>query len=164
MAGVQTMHRGGVTVEIVDRTRAPLDHAAIADLVAYVLEAERAAPAELGLRFVGERAMRGLNAAHRGERGVTDVLSFPLEEPGEWPAGATGDRPPRLLGDVVVCPRQAARQAAGDDTPAAYELAVLVVHGVLHLLGWEHDETQGAMGARQAELLRSFDWSRLVGT
>jgi probable rRNA maturation factor len=162
MAGVRTMQRGGVTVEIVDRTRTPLGHAAIADLVVHVLEEEGAVPAELGLRFVGERTMRGLNAAHRGVRGVTDVLSFPLEEPGEWPAGAAGERPPRLLGDVVVCPRQAARQAAGDDTPVAHELAVLLVHGVLHLLGWEHDETPGPMGARQAELLRSFEWSRLV--
>jgi len=162
MASLETMLRGDVVVEIADLTRALIDHEAVADLVAHVLEAERAAPAEVGLRFVGERTMRGLNDEHRGVNAVTDVLSFPLETPGEWTAAADGERPPRLLGDIVVCPRRAARQATGDDIPVAFELGVLLVHGVLHLLGWEHNAAPGPMALRQAELLQSFDWSRLV--
>jgi rRNA maturation RNase YbeY len=151
-----------VAVDISDSTRFPLDQAALADLVAHVLIQEGAAPAELGLRFVGERVMRALNAEHRGRRAVTDVLSFPLEEPGEWRPTGARQAPPRLLGDVVVCPRRAARQAAVDGEPLAFELALLIVHGVLHLLGWEHDEAPGPMAVRQAELLQSFDWSGLV--
>lgn len=156
-----TLRRGESLLEIADGTRAPLDHEAVGDLVAHVLEAEGAAPAEIGLQFVGERRMRRMNAEHRGADVLTDVLSFPLEEPGEWVAGAASGQP-RLLGDIVICPAQALRQAAGDGIPPAFELGVLLVHGALHLLGWRHDESPGPMAVRQAELLQSFDWTRLV--
>ena len=193
----QSLRRDGVVVEITDSTRSGPSAAAAADLVALVLRAEGAAPAEVGVAFVGERRIRRLNREHRGVDSVTDVLSFPLEEAGEWddetgrrtepvdetaeahddeagPRGTGGDDdpwhgggpaaaagPPRLLGDVVICVRQAARQAAVDGNPLSFELAVLLVHGLLHLLGWEHDERPGRMALRQAELLTDFDWSTL---
>ena len=84
------------------------------------------------------------------------MLSFPLEEAGEVPVGSSldGDAPPpRLLGDVVVCARQALRQARADGLPPAFELSLLVVHGVLHLLGHDHEVDAGQMALRQAELL-----------
>ena len=68
---------------------------------------------------------------------------------------------PRLLGDVVVCVVQARRQAAGDGAPPAFELAVLLTHGLLHLLGWDHDDQPGRMALRQGELLADYDWKRL---
>jgi probable rRNA maturation factor len=171
-----------VTVDVTDTTRSGPYADVVAELVALVLRAEGATPAEVGVAFVGERRIRQLNREHRGTDSVTDVLSFPLEEAGEWddeagPSAADeagpsaideacgsscdGGDPPRLLGDVVICVRRAARQAAADGNPRSFELAVLLVHGLLHLLGWEHDEQPGPMALRQAELLSDFDWTRL---
>lgn len=148
----------GIVVEIGDRTRAHVDHERLASLARHVLLGEGVADAEIGLHLVGERRMAALNRTHRGVSGVTDVLSFPLEEPGEEPPPAGV---PRLLGDVIICPAQARRQAAADGTPPAFELAVLLAHGVLHLLGWEHDERPGDMALRQGEILAGWDWSGL---
>lgn len=143
-----------------------------------VLEAQGVpASAELSLLFVDETAMAELNELHMGSDGPTDVLAFPLEdeglEAGRWPDnGTTGpDRPgpapddmPILLGDVVVCPSVAARQAAEHGgTPhhagrPVDELALLIVHGILHILGMDHaekNETE-AMQARERELLARF--------
>ncbi|MFA4966529.1 MAG: rRNA maturation RNase YbeY [Thermoleophilia bacterium] len=167
-------------VDVVDRTRAGVDGEAAARLVARVLHAEGVDGAELSVAFVGERRIRALNAAHRGRDEVTDVLSFPLEEAGEWDAGpegaapgtepagsggaevATAAGPPRLLGDVVICARQALRQARADGLPPAFELAVLLAHGTLHLLGYDHEADAGQMAVRQAEVLELVEWEGLV--
>jgi len=169
---------GPVVVDVVDRTRAGVDAAAATDLVAHVLRSEGVTAAEVGVSFVGERRIRALNREYRGVDAVTDVLSFPLEEPGERPPVGV----PRLLGDVVVCPVQARRQAVADGAPPARELAVLLVHGVLHLLGWEHGDAETDAGftsgkpaprtdggrvapdmrARQLELLEDRDWEGLL--
>ena len=152
-------------VEVFNRTRVPVDEEAVARLVAHVLEAEGVDDAESSVEFVGERRIRALNAEHRGEDRVTDVLSFPLERAGEepGPAAAGGPSgPPRLLGDVVVCARQALRQARADALPPALELAVLLVHGTLHLLGHDHETDAGQMALRQAGLLELVDWEALV--
>ncbi len=174
-------------VEVVNRSRAALDEGAVAAFVGAVVAAEGAAGAELGVRFVGERAMRALNRDHRGLDETTDVLSFPLEEAGEWgaaegggeagaerakvtgavdgaEAGAAGARPPRLLGDIVVCPRVALRQARVAQLPPAQELATLIVHGVLHLLGYDHERDAGEMMRRQGELLADLRWEALYAS
>ena len=132
------------------------------------------ARAELSLLFVSEAAMAELNERHMGSSGPTDVLAFPIDddgiEQGRWPDnGTTGpDRPPThadelpmLLGDVVVCPSVAARQApehAG--TPhhrgePEDEIALLVVHGILHVLGLDHAEAEEteAMQSLERDLL-----------
>jgi probable rRNA maturation factor len=152
-------------VEVVDRTRAGVDREAVAALVDTVLAAEGAAGAEVGVTFVGERRMRALNREHRGRDAVTDVLAFPLEDEDEAGAAgaATPDGPPRLLGDVVVCARQALRQARAAGLPPAVEVAVLLVHGTLHLLGYDHETDAGSMALRQAELLERVRWEGLVG-
>ncbi len=160
-------------VEVVNRTRVDIDAGAVATLVEVVLAAEGASGAEVGVTFVGERRIRALNREHRGRDQVTDVLSFPLEdaEEAEGTAGAapgaagaaTGGGPPRLLGDVVVCARQALRQARADGLPPGVELAMLLVHGTLHLLGYDHEADAGAMALRQAELLEQVRWEALVG-
>ena len=148
----------GITVEVRDGTRTRIDGEQVAALVAYVLAAEGVADAEVGVHLVGERRMRALNLQHRGLDEVTDVLSFPLEGADEDPAEGV----PRLLGDVVLCPVQARRQARADGTPIAFETALLIVHGVLHLLGWDHEEHPAPMALRQAELLAVYDWSDLA--
>jgi len=152
-------------VEVFNRTRVRVDEEAVARLVARVLAAEGVDNAESSVELVGERRIRALNAEHRGKDEVTDVLSFPLEDAGEGPGRAPADGPagpPRLLGDVVVCARQALRQARADALPPALELAVLLVHGTLHLLGYDHETDAGQMALRQAGLLELVDWEALV--
>ena len=154
-------------VEVVNATRVALDQAAVAALVEAVLAAEGAAGAEVAVLFVGERRIRTLNRDFRGRDAVTDVLAFPLEdaaEDGPWVGAAgDGDEPPRLLGDVVVCARRALRQARAAGLPPAVELAVLLVHGTLHLLGYDHETDAGGMALRQAELLETARWEGLLG-
>jgi probable rRNA maturation factor len=147
-------------VDVFNATRLAIDPAAVASLVARVLEAEDVDNAELAVQFVGERRIRELNREHRGHDEVTDVLSFPLE--GEDEHVAFGSDSPRLLGDVVVCSRRAVHQARGDDLPPAFELAVLLVHGTLHLLGYDHEVDAGQMALRQAEVLELVAWEGLV--
>ncbi len=138
--------------------------------MAKVLEEEGVHGAEVAVTFVGERRIRDLNREHRGKDEVTDVLSFPLED---WrPADAAGDGaeavlsgsagPPLLLGDIVICARRALDQARADDLPPSLEVAVLLTHGTLHLLGYDHETDAGQMALRQAEVLELVDWEGLV--
>lgn len=126
--------------------------------------------AELTLIFVDEIAMADLNQRFMAAAGPTDVLAFPIDESGpggRWPdAGPTGpDRHepepqdvPLLLGDVVVCPAVAARQASERDKSLSDELALLVVHGILHVLGHDHAEPEQAalMRSRERALLEDL--------
>jgi probable rRNA maturation factor len=151
-------------VEVYNATRTGVDEEAVAALVDCVLAAEGVLDAELGVELVGERRIRDLNREHRGKDEVTDVLSFPLEEADEEPdAAAEGEGgPPRLLGDIVICARQALRQARADGLPPAFELAVLLAHGTLHLLGHDHETDAGQMALRQAEVLELVRWEGLL--
>lgn len=130
--------------------------------------------AELSLLFVDEGTIAELNKRFMDAEGPTDVLAFPIDDPvvaGRWPdAGTTGpdrDDPepgdlPLLLGDVVVCPAVAERQAPDHAGSYDDELALLVVHGVLHVLGHDHaepDET-AVMQARERALLEQFHHRR----
>lgn len=147
-------------VDVFNATRAEIDDEAVAVLVARVLEAEGVANAELAVEFVGERRIRELNREHRAHDEITDVLSFPLEEADESPD--PDDPSPRLLGDIVICSRQALRQAQGDGLPPAFEFAVLLAHGTLHLLGYDHEVDAGQMALRQAEVLELVEWEGLI--
>jgi probable rRNA maturation factor len=91
---------------------------------------------EVGVVLVEPGEMAALNAAHRGKDEPTDVLSFPLDGLDALPDGL-----PRQLGDVVVCPER----ADADGTP----IALLLVHGVLHLVGYDHEADNGDMLRRQ---------------
>lgn len=140
-------------------------------LAQLVLHAERVDPdAELGLIFVDEATIADLNHRFLDATGPTDVLAFPIDEElptagrdpdegGRGP-GSTADatEPPVVLGDVVVCPAVAQRQADVTGTPLDHELALLVVHGVLHLLEYDHAEPADAerMQRRERELLARF--------
>ena len=70
---------------------------------------------------------------------------------------------PRLLGDVVVCSRRAATQALAAGTPLAFEVAMLLVHGTLHVLGYDHERDAGEMALRQARYLDDASWEHLLG-
>lgn len=110
-------------------------------------------PAELSLEFVDEARMAELNGEHMGQPGPTDVLAFPIDDDGPIGAGV-----PRLLGDVVICPTVAARNAPDHAGSYDDELALLVVHGVLHILGMDHAEPEetAVMQAREREHLARF--------
>lgn len=129
---------------------------------------------ELSIFFVTSADMAELNTEHMNASGPTDVLSFPIDggEVLEVVSGPTGasrgpDRSPPdrgdlplLLGDIVICPEVARDQAPGHAGTLDDEVALLVVHGVLHILGWDHDtpDTTAAMQAREREHLSAFHW------
>ena len=96
-----------------------------------------AGPAEVTLRFVDAEEGRSLNRDWRGKDYATNVLSFPYETA------------PMLLGDIAICPEVVAREAAERDTTLAAHYAHLVVHGMLHLQGYDHET--GAREARRME-------------
>lgn len=172
----RTPAEGDVEVFGVDeQSDQPVELARWVDLATDVLaDSGVRGEAELSLVFVGEEVMAELNQRFMGAAGPTDVLAFPIDDPidpGRWPdAGSTGpdrDPPeiselPMLLGDVVVCPQVAARQAPDHAGSYDDELALLVVHGVLHVLGMDHvgpDDT-AAMQARERDLLDRYHHGR----
>lgn len=156
--GVDTARR--VTVVVDDQqTGVAIDATRWADLAAATLTSE-GARGELTLTFVDLDEMAELNTEHMGSHGPTDVLSFPLDgvDDAFEPLAASGA--PRLLGDVVVCPDVARRNAPDHAGTLDDELALLVVHGCLHVLGYDHaepDETR-IMRARELELLSAHHW------
>lgn len=85
--------------------------------------------------LVGDKRMRGLNLAYRGIDRTTDVLSFSQLEGSTIIVGAPAD-----LGDIVISPAQAARQAAERGVSLDRELALLLIHGLLHLIGYDHEK------------------------
>ena len=89
---------------------------------------------ELSLLLVSNRRIRSLNARFRGKNEPTDVLSFPLEE--KLPTGT------KLLGDVVISMEQAQRQATEKSKPFEEEVEWLLIHGILHLLGYDHERSR----------------------
>jgi len=153
-----------------------VDVARWATLADAVLRAEGVrGHAELSLLFVAEDEIAALNEEFMEATGPTDVLAFPIDADGatfvevtSTPMTATGPHKtepdpadlPLLLGDVVVCPGVAERQAPEHAGTLDDELALLVVHGVLHVLGWDHatDPERERMRARERELLEAHHW------
>ena len=127
------------------------------DLAGIVMEAESLPTAtEVAFLLVDEEPMTELNERHMGRSGPTDVLAFPLESlaPGRPPAPPIGG-PPLLIGDVFICPDVVARNAALAGVPFADEMALMVVHGLLHLLGYDHvvESEAEQMEQRERDLL-----------
>ena len=123
-----------IAVEFENRSGTAVDEPAVVDLCRCALGEEGIDEGDLGVAFVAPEEMRMLKREHLGTDEVTDVLSFPVDARDELPEGV-----PRQLGDVVVCP-----QVVGD------EWRWPLVHGLLHLLGYDHGE---AMRRREGELV-----------
>jgi probable rRNA maturation factor len=128
---------------------------------------------ELSVLYIGEGPMAELNESYMGKAGPTDVLAFPIDaEEVEVVSGPSSlnrgpDRAPAdpgdlplLLGDVVICPAVAARQAPSHTGTLDDELALLLVHGILHVLGHDHadDHEAAAMRAKERSLLEAHHW------
>jgi probable rRNA maturation factor len=112
--------------------------------------------AELSILLVDETVMSELHERWMDEPGPTDVLSFPMDE---LRPGVDGEPPaPGLLGDVVLCPQVAARQARDAGHSTTEELLLLTTHGILHLLGYDHaePEEEKEMFGLQRRLLLTF--------
>ncbi len=166
------MKAGSVDVFAADeQADEPVDTLRWARLAEAVLEAEGVrGDAEVSLLFVDETAMAELNQRFMGHAGPTDVLAFPIDEDvyeGARSADSLGPGPsaepelteiPTILGDVVLCPAVARRNAPTHAGTYEDELALLVVHGLLHLLGMDHAEREEAqvMQRREQELLDRF--------
>lgn len=158
---------GGIVAErpgldIRDDSGEGFDTADLAGLATFLLDALRMGPdAELSVTLVDESTMADLHVEWMGEPGPTDVLSFPMDEitepaPGQPAAGG-------VLGDVVICPAVARRQAVVADHAPEHEMRILLTHGVLHLLGLDHvtPEEELVMFQRQRELVAEYE--RAVG-
>lgn len=153
----------------------PVDTARWARLAEGVLVAEGVrGHAELSLLFVSETDIAVLNEEFLGHPGPTDVLAFPIDgelvevDDGSGPQRRGPDRPPPdpgdlplLLGDVVICPGVAVAQAPSHAGTVDDELALLVVHGVLHVLGHDHQhpDEMARMRAREVDLLQELHWN-----
>src|SRR5687768_8216225 len=134
-----------------DGVRAPLGRARVERLVRRVLRAERVQRARVSIAFVSSGAIATLNRRHLGHRGPTDVISFPF-------APAADGEP--LGGDIYIAPDVARANARRHGVPVREETARLVIHGTLHILGYEHPEgaarERAPMWRRQERLLRTL--------
>ncbi len=153
-----------MSIEVNNESGYAVDEAEFAALARYVLDAMHVHPqTDLAIMLVGTDVMTELHVQWMDEPGPTDVLSFPMDElrpgrPGEvTPAG--------LLGDVVLCPEVAARQARDAGHSTTEELLLLTTHGILHLLGYDHaePEEEREMFALQNRLLQSWRSGRRAG-
>ena len=157
-----------MTIEIANESGVTVDEVALASVARFVLDRLRIHPlAELSVLLVDEAAMTKLHVDWMEEPGPTDVLSFPMDElrppsmgggRGARGAGEDGGPEPTLLGDVVLCPQVATVQAKKAGHSPQEELELLCVHGVLHLLGYDHadPEEEAEMFGLQGELLREW--------
>lgn len=142
----------GVVVNVAVACEEDVDVDRWAGLLGAALAAEGVpAGAEVGLAFLGPEAMAELNQVHMGGAGPTDVLAFPIDGRDVL----DGSPVPGMVGDIVVCPAVAQAGAADHAGSPDDELALLVVHGALHLLGHDHgeDDERAAMQERERALL-----------
>jgi probable rRNA maturation factor len=146
-----------MTIEVVNETDVEVDVGAMAAQARFVLDRLRIHPqAELSVLLVDEVAMTELHVRWMNEPGPTDVLSFPMDELRQ---PQDDDEPePGMLGDVVLCPQVAQRQATTAGHSRDDELALLLTHGILHLLGYDHAEPDehAEMFGLQARLLAEW--------
>lgn len=146
-----------MSVELNNESGVDVDQRRVLALATYALDYMNIHPdADLAISFTDEATMEKLHIEFMDEPGPTDVLSFPMDElrPGT-PEDMT---PAGLLGDIVVCPTVAERQAVTAGHETINEILLLTTHGILHLLGFDHAEPdeEKEMFGLQREILESF--------
>jgi probable rRNA maturation factor len=150
-----------MSVEVANESGVEVDVEGLAALARYVLDALQIHPqSELSVVLVDEEAMTALHVRWMDEPGPTDVMAFPMDELRSPRDDAEPE--PGLLGDVVICPQVAQRQAVVARHAVADELDLLCTHGILHLLGHDHYEPdeQREMFGLQARLLAGWQGAR----
>jgi probable rRNA maturation factor len=151
-------------VEAVGTSRNDVDEAALEGFVTRILRQESVEDVSvLSLRFIGADAIADLNSAYMSKDGPTDVLSFPIEDasPG-IPPRRDPDGPPLELGDIFICEDVVAAHAEEYGVSFDAEMHLMVVHGVLHILGWDHqtEAEAEAMEEREEEHLATIGLER----
>jgi probable rRNA maturation factor len=153
-----------VTIEINNESTIEVDEARVQRLAAFALqELKLHRKSELAIQFIDEQAMEVLHIQWMDEPGPTDVLSFPMDE---LRPGTEGEQtPPGLLGDVVICPQVAAKQAETAGHEPIQEILLLATHGILHLVGFDHAEPddEAEMFGLQKSILEKF-YATEIGT
>ncbi len=146
-----------MSIEIIDESGHEIDVAGLSRLARFVMDRMRVHPlAELCIKAVDEATIAELNQRWMDKEGPTDVLAFPMDE---LRPGLVGEEPEEgVLGDLMLCPAVAARQAEGAGHLEAAEIELLTVHGILHLLGYDHAEPEEhrEMFGLQAQLLEQW--------
>lgn len=146
-----------MTIDIANESGIDADERELSRLARFVLDRMRMHPqSELSIVLVDEQTMAEHHERWMDEPGSTDVLAFPMDE---LRPGREGEEPPLgLLGDVVLCPQVARRQAKEAGHSTADEMQLLTVHGILHLLGYDHAEPEEhkEMFTLQARLLAEW--------
>jgi probable rRNA maturation factor len=151
-----------VSVEVTNESPVAVDVERVGELCTFVIKAMRLHPqTDLAVLLVDEDAMAALHVRFMDEPGPTDVLSFPMDE--LRPGKAGDETPPGLLGDIVLCPQVARTQGDAAGHGLLPELDLLTVHGLLHLLGYDHaeDADKAEMFGLQKRLLT--DWRTTKG-
>jgi probable rRNA maturation factor len=143
-----------VSIEVLNESGETLDVAGLSRLARFTMDQMRVHPlAELCIKLVDEATIAELNERWMEKTGPTDVLAFPMDE---LRPGLVNEEPEEgVLGDIVLCVRVAERQAREAGHPTQDEVQLLTVHGILHLLGYDHAEPEDhkEMFDLQAELL-----------
>jgi probable rRNA maturation factor len=146
-----------VAVELTNESGIEVVEATLQDVVLFGMAQMRVHPdAELAIVLVDEGAMEQLHLQWMGEPGPTDVLSFPMDELRPGRDGETSAE--GILGDIVLCPSVAATQAEAAGHSVMAELSMLTIHGLLHLLGYDHAEPdeEKEMFGLQADILQKY--------
>jgi probable rRNA maturation factor len=146
-----------VPVELTNESGVALVEAELQEVVLFGMSHMRVHPdAELAIVLVDETAMEQLHLQWMGEPGPTDVLSFPMDELRPGRDGETSAE--GILGDIVLCPTVAASQAEAAGHSVMAELSMLTIHGLLHLLGYDHAEPEDEkeMFGLQADILQKY--------
>jgi len=146
-----------MSIEISNESEIQVDTDRVLSLATSVREALKLHPmVDVGIIFVDEEPMTDLHVKWMDEPGPTDVLSFPMDE--LRPGSDLVPSPEGVLGDIVVCPQVAQRQAETAGHPAINEILLLVTHGMLHLVGFDHaePEEEKEMFSLQRKLLDEF--------
>lgn len=146
-----------MSIEISNESEVLVDEARVLKLAGFALHELKIHPkAELAIQFVDEAAMEVLHIQWMDEPGPTDVLSFPMDE--LRPGSESEITPPGLLGDIVVCPQVAIKQAETAGHEPINEILLLTTHGILHLLGFDHAEPdeEREMFGLQKSILDAF--------
>jgi len=140
-------------VEVSNQTALTVGEEAVRAFVRAIFTREQAC-GDLTVAFVEEASMAELNGRYRDLPEPTDVLAFPATAEGEeWPAFPEAGDDDSYLGDVIICPAVALHYADKAGISLAEETGRLLVHGVLHLLGYDHEADQGEMRTREEQLL-----------
>ncbi len=156
-----------MAVEVANESDVPVDEAGLATLCRFVLDDLGVNPlAELSVLVVDAEYMAALNKRWMGEDGPTDVLAFPMDELDTARRPDDPEPGPSLLGDVVLCPAVAVRQASAAGHSFEDELHLLAAHGILHLLGYDHGdpEEEREMFGVQGRVLRAWRAARTEGS